>query len=160
MSNTVKNTFQFLWPYILGLLIIRLGIDVIIKQFIPTLSGASLGQGISLVVELIFLFLTINNYKKFKNNGSLMFSEGIKVGLGLILVFGITFSIYIVLHGKYIDPTYQENIAREFAEKAGQEYHEAKDNMVFIGLASSVIRYIFIGALGSIICSAILKTEK
>ncbi len=160
MNTIVKNTFQFLWPYILGLLIIRLGIDVIIKQFVPTLSGASLGQGISLVVELLFLFLTINNYKKFKNNGSLMFSEGIKIGMGLILVFGILFSIYVVLHGFYIDPQYQENIAREFAEKAGQEYKKAANNMAFIGLASSIIRYVFIGAFGSIICSAILKTEK
>jgi len=89
----------------------------------------------------------------------LLFSQGVRIGVGLMVLVGTLFSIYIVLHGKYIDPTYQEKLAHEVAKANGIPYQEGRAN-AFTGVSLSILRYIFIGAFGSVISSAILKTEK
>jgi len=159
MENSVKNTFSFLLPYALGLLLIRVGIDTLIKQMEWGYKGESIGGMIALGIELAFIFITINNYKKFKNKGQLLFSQGIRIGVGLMILVGALFSSYLVLHGKFIDPMYQEKLAREVAQLKGTPYNEGNANS-FMGLSISILRYIFIGAFGSIVSSAILKTER
>lgn len=158
MENSVKNLFAFLLPYALGLLAIRIAIDTLIKQMEWGYQGESYGGMIALVIELAFIFIVINNYKKFKNEGKLLFSQGVRVGVGLMVLMGAMFSIYIVLHGKFIDPEYQAKLAKEVAELTKVPYNEGNAN-TFSGLSLSVLRYIFIGAFGAVISSAILKTE-
>lgn len=159
MENTVKNAFAFLLPYAVGLLVVRIAIDTLIKQMEWGYQGESYGGMISLVIELGFIFIAINNYKKFKNQGKLLFSQGVRIGVGLMIFMGTLFSIYVVLHGKYIDPEYQAKLAREVAELTKVPYNEGNSN-TFNGLSISILRYVFIGAFGAVISSAILKTEK
>ncbi len=159
MENTVKNAFAFLLPYAVGLLLIRIAIDTLIKQMEWGYQGESYGGMVALIIELGFIFLTINNYKKFRNEGELLFSQGVRIGVGLMIFMGTLFSVYVVLHGKYIDPEYQAKLAQEVATLTQVPYNEGNSN-AFNGLSISILRYVFIGALGAVISSAILKTEK
>lgn len=159
MEKSAKNIFSFLWPYVTGLLGIRFAMDTLIKQMHWGYQGESVGGIIALIIALGFIFLTINNYKKFSNKGQLLFSEGVRVGVGLMLLVGTLFSVYLILHGKFIDPTYQEKLAQEAALVTGANYTKTNTN-VFIGLSLSILRYIFLGAFGAVISAAILKTEK
>lgn len=167
MENTKKSTLSFLLPYALGLLTIRLIIDTLIKQLELGYNGESYGSYISFIIEAALIFITINNFKKFQNNNKLHFIEGIKIGVGLMLIVGVLFSTYLVLHGKYIDPTYQERLTEEAIKKLNTINPEANTEMLkkgqsgsFVGLFMSILKYIFIGVLGSIVSSAILKTEQ
>ena len=169
MENTKKSTLSFLLPYVLGLLIIRLIIDTIIKQFELGYNGESYGSYIAFIIEVAIIFVTINNYKKFQNNNTLHFGEGVKIGVGLLLIMGTLFSLYIFLiHAKLIDPSYQETLMEEARQKLLQNNPNANTDALtknteggtFTGLAFWIIKYIFIGVLGGIISSAILKTEK
>lgn len=159
MEKSVKNLFSFLIPYAVGLLVIRIVIDIIIKQMEWGYQGESYGGMFALVIELAFIFLVINNYKKFNNEGQLLFSQGVRVGVALMILMGTMFSIYVVLHGKYIDPTYQAKLAQEVAAATKVPYNEGNANALS-GVSLSIIRYIFIGAFGAVISAAILKTEK
>ncbi len=166
MENTKKSTLSFLLPYALGLLVVRLLIDTLIKQLELGYDGESYGSYISFIIEVALIFVTINNFKKFQNNNQLKFTEGIKIGVGLLLIVGVIFSIYLVIHGKYIDPTYQERLTEEAIKKLNTVNPEANTEMLkkgqsgsIIGLFISILKYIFIGVLGGIISSAILKTE-
>lgn len=166
MENTKKSTLSFLLPYAIGLLVIRLVIDTIIKQLELGYNGESYGSYISFIIEVALIFVTINNFKKFQNNNQLKFTEGVKIGVGLLLIVGVIFSIYLVIHGKYIDPTYQERLTEEAIKKLNTINPEANTEMLkkgqsgsMIGLFMSILKYIFIGVLGGIISSAILKTE-
>jgi len=171
MENAKKSTLAFLLPYALGLLVIRLVIDTIIKQFELGYNGESYGSILALIIEVGIIFVTINNYKKFQNNNSLHFGEGVKIGVGLLLIMGTLFSMYIFLiHAKLIDPTYQERLITEATQKLLENNPNANvdtltnskkgDDGTLTGVAFWIIKYIFIGALGGIVSSAILKTER
>lgn len=159
MEKSIKNAFSFLLPYAIGLLLVRVGLDTLIKQMEWGYQGESYGGMIALIIEIGFIFLTIRNYKQFKNGGELLFSQGVRIGVGLMILMGTLFSIYVVMHGKYIDPQYQAKLAREVAELTKVPYNEGNSN-TFNGMSLSILRYVFIGAFGAVICSAILKTEK
>lgn len=166
MKATKKSTLQFILPYAIGLLIVRLLIDILIKQMQWGYQGESYGGLISLFVALAFIFITIKNYKDFENGGTLLFSEGVKVGVALLLIVGVIFSIYLVIHGKYIDPGYQERLTQEAIEKLSLNNPNVNTDMLkkgesgsLIGLFMSILKYIFIGALGSVISTAFLKSE-
>ena len=162
-----KSLFAFLLPYAIGLLVIRLTIDTLIKSSGWGWNGEFYGSLFSFFIELAIIFLAIRNYKLFQNSGKLLFSEGVKIGVGLLLIVGIAFSIYLsFIHGMYIDPDYQQNIAEEAAKVMQQRDPNAdttaitkKPSSPFIGFGMSILKYIFIGAFGGIISSAILKTE-
>lgn len=162
-----KTLLAFLLPYAIGLLIVRLGIDTIIKSSGWGWNGEFYGGLFSFFIELSIIFLAIRNYKIFQNSGKLLFSEGVKIGVGLLLIVGIAFSIYIsFVHGMYIDPDYQQNIAQEAAKVMQQNDPNAnttaltqKPSSPFVGFGMSILKYIFIGAFGGIISAAILKTE-
>ena len=165
MENAKKSTLAFLLPYAIGLLIIRLIIDTIIKQFELGYNGESYGSYISFIIEAALIFVTINNYKKFQSNNKLHFAEGVKIGVALMLIVGVFFSIYLVVHGKYIDPDYQQRLTEEAIKKLNNpqvttETLKRGESGSIIGLFMSILKYIFIGALGGIISSAILKTEQ
>ncbi len=165
MQNKI---FRFILPYTLILLTIRLTIDVIIKYFELGYQGESYGGLLAFVIELGFIFVTIKKLKA-TNNGSLKFTDGIKVGTALMLIVGLIFTLYIsLIHNQIIDPTYQERLVAEATQKLLEQNPEAdtsilkqdKDANTYIGIGFSVIKYILIGAIGGIISSAILKTEK
>jgi len=167
MEQKQKSILSFLLPYAIGLFLIRFIIDIIIKQFNLGYQGESYGSFVALGVEIAIIFVCINNYKKFRNNNELKFTEGVRVGVGLMLIMGILFTAYLTIHGKFIDPTYQEKIAQEAAKLLAEknptanidQLTERKPNLA-VGFFMSLLKYIFIGAFGGIICSAILKTEK
>jgi len=130
--------------------------------------GESYGSIIAFFIECAIVFVTINNYKKFQNNNSLHFGEGVKIGVGLLLVMGTLFSVYIFLiHAKLIDPSYQETLIAEATQKMLENNPDANvdalntksEGGTFTGLAFWIIKYIFIGAIAGTISSAILKTE-
>lgn len=167
MEKKSKSILSFLLPYAIGILVVRLIIDTIIKQFNLGYQGESYGGFIALVIELALIFITIRNFKKYANNGNLKFSEGVRVGVGLLLIVGILFTTYLTLHGKFIDPTYQEKLTQEAAEMLTAKDPNAdvspltnsKPNLM-VGFFMSLLKYIFIGAFGGIVCTAILKTER
>lgn len=169
MENTKKSTLSFLLPYAMGLLAIRLVIDTLIKQLELGYNGESYGSFIAFIIEVGVIFVTINNFKKFQNNNTLHFGEGVKIGVGLLLIMGTLFSLYIFLiHAKLIDPNYQETLIEEARKKLLENNPNANTDVLssnaeggtLTGVAFWIIKYIFIGALGGIISSAILKTER
>ena len=163
-----KSTLQFLWPYVIGILAYRLVIDTAIKHFELGYQGEFCGQIISFIIMMASIFICINNYKTAHNN-QLKFVEGIKIGVGLILIVGVIFTLYLsLIHAKLIDPTYQERLVEEASKQLLAQNPDAdisklknnKPNSIGIGIAISIVKYIFIGVLGGVISSAILKTEK
>ncbi len=167
MEHTKKSTFQFLLPYALGLLAIRLVMDTLIKQLELGYQGESYGSFVALFIELAIVFITIKNYKSFQNKGKLLFSEGVKIGVGLVLIMGTLFSVYIFLiHANFIDPDYQQKLVEEAITVMTKNNPNADTSSLtkeapssFTGLAFWILKYAFIGALGGIISAAILKTE-
>ena len=167
MEKNQKSILSFLLPYAICLFVIRLVIDLIIKQFQLGYQGESYGGFIALIIEIAIIFVSINNYKKFRNNNELKFSEGVRVGVGLLLIMGVLFTTYLTIYGKYIDPEYQKRLAKEAANILSQKNPETNINelinrepKLIVGFFMSLLKYIFIGAFGGIVSAAILKTEK
>lgn len=162
-----KSTFQFILPYAIALFGIRLAIDTIIKQFHLGYLGEYYGGLIALFIELGIVFLATYKYKTWLN-GEMKFAEGVKIGLGLMLILGILFSAYLFIHNEFIDPTYQKRIAEIANEKLQSQNPNsqlimkpnAKEPNVLAGYGISIMRFIFIGVFGGILSAAILKTEK
>ncbi|WP_010522288.1 DUF4199 domain-containing protein [Aquimarina agarivorans] len=167
MEHTKKSTLHFLLPYALGLLVIRLLMDTLIKQLELGYQGESYGSFVALFIELSVVFVAIRNYKTFQNNNQLLFSEGVKIGVGLVLIMGTLFSVYIFLiHANFIDPDYQQKIVDEAVSVMSKNNPQADTTSLtkeapssFTGLAFWILKYAFIGALGGIVSAAILKTE-
>jgi len=162
-----KSTLQFLAPYAIGLIAIRLLIDTIIKQFELGYQGEFWGGVISFFIIMGFVSLTIFNYKTYNNNNQLKFIEGIKVGIGLVLIVGVIYTLYIFLIHAKLDPTYQERILELAVEEMKKNNPNADTSFLKnqnkdsnLGIAFWIIKYIFIGVLGGVVTSAILKTEK
>lgn len=161
-----KNTFQFILPYAIALCGIRLVIDIIIKQFQLGYQGESYGGMIAFFLEMGMIFYTTFRYKKWLN-GEMKFMDGLKIGVGLMLLVGVLFSFYIYVHHTFIDPTYQERLVAEanklmqmkMPEVDTQALSQRKPNPA-IGFGMSILKYVFIGAFGGVISSAILKTDK
>ncbi len=161
-----KNTFQFILPYAIALFGIRLIIDILVKQLGLGYTGESYGGFISFAIEIGFIFFTTFKYKKWLN-GEMKFSEGVKIGVGLMLLVGIFFSMYLYIHNQFIDPTYQERLVAEAnalmkanMPEIDTTALEGKQPNAALGFGMSIIKYIFIGAFGGIVSAAILKTEK
>ncbi len=158
-----KSTFQFILPYAIALFGIRLVMDIIIKQFGLGYEGESYGGIVAFFIEIGAIFFTTFKYKKWLN-GEMRFSEGVKIGVGLMLLIGAFFSLYLFIHHKFIDPTYQEKLVAEASAVMHKELpnvnaEDLKPNAI-LGFSMSILKYIFIGAFGGIISAAILKTEK
>ncbi len=161
-----KNTFQFILPYAIALFSIRLFLDIIIKQFQLGYQGESYGGLLAFAIEVGVIFYTTFKYKQWLN-GEMKFAEGVKIGVSLMLLVGILFSTYLFIHHTFIDPTYQERLVAQAnaimkanSPEVDTSLLENKDPNAVLGFGMSIIKYIFIGALGGIISAAILKTEK
>ena len=148
---------------------IRLLIDSMIKYFEWGYDGESYGGILCFFIEIATIFLCVYHYKTKVNNNTLLFSQGVKVGVGLLLCVGVLFSVYVfIIHGKYIDPNYQQKLIEEASQRLLEHNPNAdlgtlntpKDTKsTYIGLAFWVIKYIFIGLIGGVVSAMTLKTE-
>ena len=154
--------FSFLFSYIILIFGIRLGIDVCVKYFQWGYNGESYAGMLSFLVEAFVIVFMLKDLKKQLGNHFTSI-DGIKASVGLMLVAGALFSIYIFLiHAKYIDVTYQQRIVQEFITHAQKtnpnmntEIYERPTNAMS-GLALWILKYIFIGAIVGIPTSIFL----
>ena len=126
--------------------------------------------GISFIITFVILYLALSEYKRL-NNGYMSFGEGVALGTLAITVGGILGLVYDFCYKIYIDPnivTQQLDLAREqyetmgFSEEQIELSIEKAQQYTTSGLAFilGIVFMVIIGAICSLIMSAILKKEK
>ena len=152
--QSVPSTANFLFPYILVLLAIRLLIDTVVKYYQWGYNGESYAGILAFFFQAICIVIAVLQYKK-KSDYSFTVLSGVKISIGLMSVVGLLFSFYIFyIHNNYIDPSYQQRIHQEFIThlkianpQMDTTVVEGKAPNAVLGFPLWVLKYIFIGAV-------------
>lgn len=153
-ANKAPSTAKFLFPYIVGLLGVRLIIDIVVKYYQWGYNGESYASMLAFLFQALFIIVAVLQYKK-KLDRSFTVSSGVKVSIGLMSVVGLLFSFYIFfIHNTYIDPDYQQRIHQELITHLKIANPQMDTTMVeknapntLLGFPFWVLKYIFIGAV-------------
>lgn len=157
MTTTHKSLQSFVLPFAFGAAVIRVIIDFIAKLGFENILVYRFSFLLCLVLEVVFIILITKKYKT-ENNNLLTIEDGLKIGLIIMLVIGSLYSIGSYIHDTYINPEYQK-LVFEVSQKnsdSPQEY-QFSDNP--IGIFISIIRFILLGFIISLVTSNFLKSN-
>ncbi len=125
---------------------------------------------LSYIIMIAVLVFAMQNYKK-ENHGYMSYGQGLGVGTLASVIMGILGGIFMYVYTSFIDPNYLQGIMDQ--QVADLEARGMSDEQIdaaiamtekFSGpgmqLVSSVIGYLFIGFILSLIISAIIKNRR
>lgn len=130
-------------------------------------TGGYINFAILAIALIVFPLLSISVFKK-ENNGFLKWSQGLKVGIGVVIIGVLISIIYQHIFTAFIEPDFYiqlEEIQRQGFMESGMT-SEQIDNQIamtskfqgtLIGDALGLLFFIFIGFIISAIISAIKK---
>lgn len=117
---------------------------------------------------LVAAILGIREFKK-KNGGLISFGQGLKIGVGLALVYGIIALAFSVVLSQVIDPemvSKQAASLETFMTEMGAPYESIKEQRekmenpnYFEQLGGGLLFFIFIGFIASLIPSLVMKKK-
>jgi hypothetical protein len=130
--------------------------------------GIALGI-VSFVAPLVVLILGIKKFKS-DNNGFMSWGQGVKIGVGVALVWGVLALAFQLLLENVIAPELVQQkleVARTQMENFGmseeiieQQMEKAKNQNPLVASSLALIFFIFIGFIVSAIASAIMKKSE
>lgn len=122
------------------------------------------------VILIVAIIMAIKEYKKL-NYGYLSFGQGLGLGTLISAIFGLFTGLFMFVYTSFIDPNYQADIMDkqriELEEKGMSD--EQIDQAISIGesvsspmmmIVLSLVGYIFVGFIISLIISAIMKNAR
>ncbi len=163
--NTSSNLTQLAIKYAIILTIARIAIDFSLKSFNLSAEIFFGSYFFSFAVEAIIIGIAIRTYKHNLNNGYLNFTDGLKIGMIIMLIMSI---IYFLFANNYMTDYPNEKLI-EFTEKYNPNELDAIEEQIEKGKTDSklhiafimwVIYYIFIGFVISVILSAIFQKKQ
>lgn len=80
-------------------------------------SGQELAGYLTMLLSMIFVFMGIKHYRDNENGGSLSFTEGLKVGVLIVLIPSVFFGLFDLLYTEVINPTWLEEYYTKYADK-------------------------------------------
>ena len=161
-KNTILNfgVYTGLSSVILTLILYALGIYAN-----PGIAMAIIG----IIIPATILVLGIRNFKS-KNNGFLTWGQGVKVGVGIALIWGLIAIGFTLLLEQVISPELIEQkleASRTLMQNFGateeiieQEIEKARNQNPFVASSFGLIFLVFIGFVISAIASAIMKKSE
>lgn len=162
-----KSLQSFVLPFALGAAAIRIGIDFFAKIGLDNPLLYYLSFLFCFILEVVYIVYVTKTYKA-SNNNTLTVQEGLKLGLIIMLITGICYSIASYAYDAYIDPEFQTNtmlkLLEEYNPTAVQETKEkmelSKQNTSKIGILTSTIWFIIVGFIISLVTGNLLKSDK
>lgn len=154
---TSKKLQLFVLPYALIAAFVRVSIDYFTKMGIDSPLIYRFSFLFCFVLEVVLIiFLT----KKFKaiNSDILTLKEGLKVGIIVMLIIGLFFSVGSYIHDTYINPEFQKNIFIA-SQQGSEQTTEYTQNNNPIGIFLSTIRFILLGFVISLVTSSFFKSK-
>jgi ABC-type multidrug transport system permease subunit len=67
---------------------------------------------VAILCPMVFVYFGIRYYRDRVNNGSISFLQALKVGMLIIIIPAVSYSIIETVYVTYIDPHFYENIAK------------------------------------------------
>ncbi len=150
-----------------------LGLSLVIMQTVFYLADIKLDSGlgyISYVILITGLFLSIRNYRDQLNGGFVSYGKSVGYGVLVSLMAGIISSVFVFVLYKYIDASIIDKLLIESEAKL-EEQNLAPEQLemamemnrkIFTPFAiaiMSVIGYVFMGLVFSLVLSVFLKKE-
>ncbi|SDR81574.1 Protein of unknown function [Polaribacter sp. KT25b] len=121
---------------------------------------------LSLVLTVAFIVLGIKKFKS-ENEGFLSWGQGVKVGLGIVLISMIISIVYLLLFTNFIEPDFKNKVIESSIvkwEDAGMSSDQiemstkmTKDYFELSLYGSIVVMSLFLGFVISAITAAIMK---
>jgi Protein of unknown function (DUF4199) len=124
----------------------------------------------TLILPIIFLILAMREYKA-NNNTFMTYSQGIGIGAMMGGIAGLLSGIYTFIYIKFFDPTLMEkakDVQMAKLEEQGLSSEQIEQSMQIMSIfsspgmamVSSILGFIFIFFVISLIVSAVQKHEK
>ncbi|MFY9242693.1 MAG: DUF4199 domain-containing protein [Polaribacter sp.] len=150
------------------------GISSILIAVILYALGKSANPGIALgivsfVIPLVILVLGIKKFKD-ANNGFMSWGQGVKVGVGIALIWGVLALAFQLILENIIDPNLIEQkleVTRVTLENFGmtqevieEQLEKARNQNPLLASAYAMLFFAFIGFLVSAIAAAIMKKSE
>lgn len=121
-----------------------------------------------LPVSVAFIIFSIVKVSKGSNEEGFSIRKGLQTGIGVILISGIIFWLYQVIHATFIEPDYIDKFAsvaqkdlqlnEQFTPEQVQEKIKLlKENYKFAFFMEAVIKSLFTGFFVSLITSLVIK---
>jgi len=171
MENQKSTSKQIMLNYGLTLGLLGILINVIIYALgysynikLLMITGLSL-----IIISIVFLVVGIKKFRKY-NGGFLKFSEGLKIGMGIIVISAVLSVGYNYLFSNYIEPDYEKNMILvseqwtietfsipEEAVFKMQEENEARIAELEPGSFKPVVKSLSISLIIGLIFSAIIS---
>jgi hypothetical protein len=61
-----------------------------------------------MILSMIFVFMGIRHYRDHVNNGALSFSQGLRVGLLIVLIPAVFFGLFDLLYTEVLNPSWAD----------------------------------------------------
>ncbi len=151
------------WGIILGAS--RVLLDIVLKITDANALLFSMSSIIGFVIEIVLIFIAIKIYRDSENNGQLVITEAIKIGVIMMLLTG---ALYFV-SSQFFMPEFAinksmevlENYNPEMAETMAENIDKATENPKYIlSFFTTILWFSFLGLLVSLISGLILKKEE
>lgn len=163
MSVTLKKNSLIEISLYFGIIlaILRISTDVILKILDVDATTYYVGYLIGFILEIVLIILAIKKFKKI-NEGFLVLSDSLKIGIIMMITTGIGFFMSSV----FFDQDFQNRKAIEMVEKYNPEQleitlekiNEAKENpKYFISFGLWLLYFIFLGFVISLVGGSIMK---
>jgi len=121
---------------------------------------------IAFILEIIIIVSVIKKYQSIKKEIVLM--DMLKVGVIIMGVIGLSYCFMAYIYDMHIDPNFQTNTTLKFTEQfSPEQLEQVKKNIQnqdvdksYFGVIMYTIWFVFLGAVISLVTSAVLKTKK
>ncbi|MCM5663798.1 DUF4199 domain-containing protein [Galbibacter mesophilus] len=162
-SNSKKIIKEFVLPSAILAGTARVVIDTVPKILSPNPIIYYSTFLICFILEIILITIFIKKWKK-KNDGYLNIKEALLIGITMMVVIGIIYSISSFIYDTYVDPDFQVTMLLEWGEMFGsREAIEQQLNDTpskgksFFGIFSTILWFAFLGFIISMITGSFLK---
>jgi hypothetical protein len=120
---------------------------------------------LTMVLSMAFVFFGLRYYRDVVNGGVLTFSQGLRLGLLIVLVPAVGFGLFDILYTRVINPSWHADYMAQYAAKLkGEELKEFEQQMALF--SNPVLEFILmtvtvliIGLIATIICTLLLKRK-
>ena len=156
-------------------IMLNYGVALGVVGLLPSLVQYALGQHLeqnplfsllSIVITIVFVVLALKKFKA-ANDGIMSWGQGLKVGMGMVVISLVISLIYLYLFSNVIEPTFKEDaLARSLQQLQETDYsQDIIDNQMKLAdeyfyvfmYGFAVAISLFVGFVISAITAAIMK---
>ncbi len=129
-------------------------------------------SALGFIITIAVIVLALKKVKE-NNNGYLKLGEALKTGLGVALISGILYTIYLLIFTSYMVPDFYENMAKVQEATILEQYPNMSDEQLEVSLemaskflgpgvtsAMTLAASLFFGFIISLIAGLIMKKSE